>query len=65
MAERKITLVCAFDFTSPRMSAYEIHEWIFEELQIPEPILIAIKIDSVKRCVCISRWLTRTMSTPF
>ena len=32
MTELQHTAVCIFDPTSPRISAYEIHEWIQEQL---------------------------------
>jgi hypothetical protein len=47
--ERKITVVCAFSTTSPRITAHDIHEWIFDEIKIPEQKLNAIQIDGTKR----------------
>ena len=44
-------MVCIFDPTSPRISAYEIHEWIHEQIQISEQSLTMIQIDGIKRCV--------------
>ena len=29
MCERQNTNLCAFDLRSPRISAYQIHEWIY------------------------------------
>jgi len=40
-----------FDSISPRISAYEIHEWIHEQLHISEPSLTMIQIDGIKRHV--------------
>jgi hypothetical protein len=34
MTERKNTVVCTFELDSPRISAYEIHEWIRGSLHI-------------------------------
>jgi len=51
MTEREYTTVCIFDPTSPRISAYEIHEWIHEELQVSEQSLTMIQIDGIKRHV--------------
>jgi hypothetical protein len=51
MAERKQTLVCIFDPTSPRITAYEIHEWLFDQLKVTEQSLAMIQIDGIKRHV--------------
>jgi len=49
MAERQHTMVCILDPTSPRISAYEIHEWIHDQLQVSEQSLTMIQIDGIKR----------------
>jgi hypothetical protein len=36
MSERQNTIVCVFDLKSPRVSAYEIHEWIYEQMSLQE-----------------------------
>ena len=51
MAERQHMIVCMFALTSPRISAYDIHEWIFEQLHIPEQVLKMIQIEGTKRHV--------------
>ena len=51
MTERQHTIVCIFEPTSPRLSAYDIHEWIFENLQVDERVLTMIQIDATKRHV--------------
>jgi hypothetical protein len=38
-----------FEPTSPRITAYDIHEWIYEELRIPEDQLRVIQIDGTKQ----------------
>jgi hypothetical protein len=38
---------------SPRISAYNIHEWIFEKLQLGEEDITMIQIDGPKRNVHI------------
>ena len=49
MTELQHTMVCIFDPTRPRISAYEIHEWIHEQLQVSEQSLTVIQIDGIKR----------------
>ena len=51
MAERKQQIVCIFDPSSPKISAYDIHEWIYEQLLIPEQSIRMIQIDGTKRHV--------------
>jgi hypothetical protein len=53
MGERQNTLVCIFDPKSPRISAYNIHEWIFESLRLEVDDLFMIQVDGPKRHVCI------------
>jgi len=49
MAERLNTIFCTFDPTSPRVTAYDIHEWIQQVLRIPEHTVSMIQIDGIKR----------------
>ena len=51
MAERKHTIICMFDLKSPRISAFDIHEWLYEQLHIDENTLTMIQIDGIKRHV--------------
>jgi hypothetical protein len=53
MVERQNTTVCIFDPKSPRISAYNIHEWIFESLQLEEDDLFMIQVDGPKQHVYI------------
>jgi hypothetical protein len=53
MSDRQNTLVCALDMKNPRISAYHIHEWILEKLNLPEEELNMIQIDGPKRHVYI------------
>ena len=53
MAERHNTVVCSFDLASPRITAHDIHEWIFAVLRIPEHSVQMIQIDGIKRHVYI------------
>jgi len=45
--------MCTFDSTSPRITAYDIHEWIQQVLRIPEQTVSTIQIDGIKRQVYI------------
>jgi hypothetical protein len=36
MGEGRNTIVCAFDLNSPRISAYDIHEWIYTQMRLEE-----------------------------
>jgi hypothetical protein len=38
-----------FDPTSPRIAAYEVQEWIHDQLQVSEQSLTMIQIDGIKR----------------
>jgi hypothetical protein len=53
MSDRQNTLVCAFDMRSPRITAFQIHEWIYEKMQLPENDVSMIQIDGLKRHVFI------------
>ena len=55
MAERHNTLVCSFDPSSPRITAYDIHECIYASLRIPEHKVHMIQIVGLKRLVYIRR----------
>jgi hypothetical protein len=52
MAEHN-TIVCSFDPSSPRITAYEIHEWIHASLRVQEHKVSTIQIDGIKRQVFI------------
>jgi hypothetical protein len=51
--ERKDTAVCIFDKTSPRITAYEIHEWIYNNLHLETEDVVTIQIDGPRRQVYI------------
>jgi hypothetical protein len=53
MGERQNTVVCSFEPNSPKISAFDIHEWIFTELRIPERDIVTIQIDTINRHVYI------------
>jgi hypothetical protein len=47
--ELRNTVIYAFDPNSPKISAFDIHEWIHETLRIPEKEVTMIQIDGTKR----------------
>ena len=53
MTERRNTIVCAFETGAPKLTGYEIHEWIFEVLRLPEQQVLVIQIDGQQRKVYI------------
>ena len=53
MTERPNTLVCTFETASPRITAYDIHEWIYSTLRLPDSEVNMIQIDRIKRQVFI------------
>jgi len=46
-------VVCFYDPKSPRISALDIHEWIFEQLHVPENVVTMVQIDETRRQVYI------------
>jgi len=53
MNDRQNTIVCIFDVRSPRITALQIHEWIYENLLLPEKDVRMIQIDGPGRRVFI------------
>jgi len=53
MSDRTNTLVCIFDQSGPRISAYNIHEWIHESLRLMEEDIQVIQVDGPRRRVFI------------
>ena len=45
MKDRQNAIVCIFDARSPRITALQIHEWIYENLRLPEKDVRMIQID--------------------
>jgi len=45
--------VCPFDPRSPRITAYQIHKWIYEELKLPKNDVHVIQVDVPRRRVFI------------
>ena len=53
MAERHNTIAWSFDPTSARISAWDIHEWIYPTLKIPDYEVQMIQIDGIWQQVFI------------
>jgi len=53
MTERQNTLVCAFDFQSLRMTAFDIHEWRHDTVRLQETEVGMVQVDGPRRQVCI------------
>ena len=53
MAERQHIIVFAFDQRSPRFSALDIHEWIYETLKLQTNEICMIQIDGRRRQIYI------------
>jgi hypothetical protein len=53
MCERRDIMVCTFDRDSPRITAIEIHDWIYAKMEIPGQEVQMIQIDGTKRQVYI------------
>jgi len=51
MGERQKAIVWAFDLTSPHISAYEIHEWIYAQLSLDDNDVLMVQIDGSQRHV--------------
>jgi hypothetical protein len=49
MATRQNTIVCTFELNSPKITAFEIHEWIHNTLLIPEHDVTMIQVNGIKR----------------
>jgi len=58
MAEQHNTVVCFFDPSSPRITAYEIHEWIHAALGVQESKVSMIKIDGISDKFSLNLWIT-------
>jgi hypothetical protein len=53
MNDRQNTIVCVFDPQSPRITAYQFHEWTYERLQLPEKEVRMTQMDGPRHCVYI------------
>jgi len=53
MSEWQNTVVWSFDPKSRRISGLDIHEWIFEQLHVPENLVTMVQIVGTRRQVYI------------
>ena len=53
MYDRLNTIVCIFDPRSPRISAFDIHEWIHDKLRLVDADIRMIQVDGPRRHVYI------------
>jgi hypothetical protein len=53
MTERQKMIGCAFDQRNPRVSVFDIHEWICETLHLQDHKAVMIQIDGPRRHVYI------------
>jgi hypothetical protein len=53
MSERQHSIVCSFDTRSPRISAYQIHEWLHDVMHLPEDGIRIVQSDGPRRKVCV------------
>jgi len=54
MTQRQNTLVCAFDVQRPRISAFDIHEWIHDAKGLQETEEAMVQVDGHRRHVYIT-----------
>ena len=63
MFECQKTLVFIFDQRSPRITAYQIHEWLHEHLRLQEDEIRMIQVDGPRRRVYIKFVTSEKMQT--
>ena len=51
ISERQSTVVCSFDPKNPPISTFDIHEWMFEQLHVPENVVTMVQTDVTHRQV--------------
>ena len=51
MGERQNTIVCAFDIKRPRISTYDINEWIYAQLRLEDNEVLMVQIHGPQRRV--------------
>ena len=53
MCDRQNTIVCSFHVRSPRINAFQIHEWLYETVRLTEDDVRVIQIDGPLRKVYV------------
>jgi hypothetical protein len=46
-------MICTFERDSPRITAIEIHDWIYEKMDFPGQEVLMVQIDGTKQQVYI------------
>jgi len=49
MSDRLNTIECGFDPRTPRINAFHIHEWIYENPHIAEEYIRMMQVDGLQR----------------
>jgi len=53
MSDRQNAIACSFDLKTPRINAYQSHEWLYDKLHLNEDDIRVIQIDGPLRKVYI------------
>ena len=53
MSDRQNTIVCSFDVRSPKINAFQIHEWLYEMVRLTEDDIRVIQMDGPLRKVYV------------
>jgi hypothetical protein len=54
MSEGQNTIVCTFNTKIPRISAFDIQDWIYNQLQVPENAVNMVQVVGTRRQVYIN-----------
>jgi hypothetical protein len=65
MCERQNTIVCSFDLASPRISAFQIHEWLHDTFRLHESDVRMVQVDGPRRQVYVKFTDLDRMQTVF
>ena len=53
MCDGRNRIICSFDVCSPRINAFQIHEWLYETARLTEDNVRVIQIDGFLRKVYV------------